>query len=453
VVLTHTQDGDNPILASLVQNGITRILTSPETRARLLAATGSVDPLIVRTLSEQSRVGDTEVPVEFLPLDQIAAPASAAVYLPRQAVLFAGPQVVHGPRAALAGSDTAQWVAVLGRLEGLGPARVAPAFGSWGGPELLNRQRRFLTELRRQVGYHIAQGRPRSALADEVRLPADCFVWTPYGHPVREDIEHVYQELTVPIAPFHGRVPTSSDPRPHALVLIGDGPHEPGHLEEGLQPVFSAAGVVPHFTVDANALSASNLAHVQLLVILRDGLMRPQRDPRTHFVWMTPEQERAVVAFVEGGHGFLNLHNAMGLYPPGGAYLQLVGGRYIGHGPLERFQVEVVDAAHPVTRGVGTFFVADEQHTPPYDEGRVHLLLRNRSDDGKIAAAGWVCEPGRGRLCHLANGHTLEALLHPMYQKLMCNAVRWCLRLEDSSAPSHAAAKPIDRQPTSVSNR
>ena len=86
-------------------------------------------------------------------------------------------------------------------------------------------------------------------------------------------------------------------------------------------------------------------------------------------------------------------------------------------------------------------FVADEQHTPPYDEKRAHLLLRNRSDDGTVAAAGWVREPGRGRLCHLANGHTTEALMHPMYQKLMRNAVQWCLRREDTIAPSQAEVK------------
>ena len=184
--------------------------------------------------------------------------------------------------------------------------------------------------------------------------------------------------------------------------------------------------------MDVRALSAENLAKVRLLVILRDGLQRPGPDPRRDFIWMTPEQQRAVVSFVEGGGGFLNLHNSMGLYPADGPYLDLVGGRYVGHGPLERFRVEVVDPDHPVTRGVSGFFVADEQHTPPYDEKRVHLLLRNRSDDGKSAAAGWVREPGRGRLCHLANGHTREALLHPMYQRLMRNAVRWCLRLEDA---------------------
>jgi type 1 glutamine amidotransferase len=189
------------------------------------------------------------------------------------------------------------------------------------------------------------------------------------------------------------------------------------------------------------------------LVVLRDGLMRPSRDHRADFVWMTPEQQQAVVEFVERGRGFLNLHNSMGLYPADGPYLDLVAGRYIGHGPLERFGVEVVDPSHPVTRGVGAFFVADEQHTPPYDEKRAHLLLRNRSDDGTVAAAGWVREPGRGRLCHLANGHTTEALLHPMYQKLMCNAVRWCLRMEDTGSTSRADTKPAVAAAINVSSR
>jgi type 1 glutamine amidotransferase len=126
----------------------------------------------------------------------------------------------------------------------------------------------------------------------------------------------------------------------------------------------------------------------------------------------------------------LNLHNSMGLYPKDGPYLNLVGGRYIGHGPLERFRVEVVDRRHPITKGVEDYSAADEQHAPPYDEGRVRLLLQNRSDEGKTAAAGWAYEPGRGRLCHLAGGHTRESWEHPMFQRLLRNAVEWCARWE-----------------------
>src|SRR5207237_4533657 len=141
----------------------------------------------------------------------------------------------------------------------------------------------------------IAQGRTPESLADEVRLPASCLVWRPYDTPTAADLGHVYAELAVPAAPFNGRPPAPSDYRPHALVLIGDQPHEPGHLEAGLRPVFEAAGVASHFTVDVRALSAENLSRVGLLVILRDGLQRPSADTKADYVWMTPEQQRAVV--------------------------------------------------------------------------------------------------------------------------------------------------------------
>jgi hypothetical protein len=295
---------------------------------------------------------------------------------------------------------------------------------------VLGRQRQLLTELRRQVAHGIAQGRPLAALRDEVRVPAPFLAWSPYDTPTAEDVVYVYREQTVPAAPFNGRPPRQDDPRPHALVLIGDGPHEPGYIEDGLRPVFEAAGVEPHFAVDVRALSAENLARVRLLVLLRDGLQRPRTGERSEYVWMTAEQGRAVADFIEGGGGLLSLHNALALYPADGAYLRLLGGRYTGHGPLERFRVEVADASHPVTRGVGDFSVADEQHAPEYDRGKVRLLLRSRSDEGKVAAAGWAGEPGRGRVCYLANGHTREALLHPTYQRLLRNAVGWCLRRE-----------------------
>jgi hypothetical protein len=180
--------------------------------------------------------------------------------------------------------------------------------------------------------------------------------------------------------------------------------------------------------VDVRALTAENLGRVQLLVILRDGLQRPSRESKSHYVWMTAEQQQQVADFVANGGAVLNLHNSLGLYPAHGPYLKLMGGRYTGHGPLERFRVEVVDRRHPITRGVDAFSVIDEQHAPDYDKDKVHLLLQARSDEGKITAAGWAYEPGRGRLCHLAPGHTREALLHPMYQRLLGNAVNWCLR-------------------------
>ncbi len=346
-----------------------------------------------------------------------------AIWIPSQRVLFAGDLITNGPRADVAAHDTAEWLAALDRLKKLDAAVVVPGRGSWGsGSQLIDRQIRFVQELRRQVAYAITLGSSVDSTVKDFLLPASYYTWMPYDTPRPEDIRHVYAELTA--AP----VRKLSTARDNALVLIGDRFHEPEHLEEGLRPALEAANIEAHFTVDTAQLTAANLAKVKLLVILRDGMLWPDGFDKPYKIWMTPEQEKAVVDFVESGGGFLNLHNSMGLYPENGPYLKLVGGRYIGHGPLERFRVEVVDRDHPVTQGLSDWFAADEQHTPPIDEKRAKMLLRNRSDEGKTAAAGWAYEPGKGRLCHLASGHTREALGHPMYQRALVNALRWCLR-------------------------
>ncbi len=431
-----------PIIEALVAGGIRRIVTSERIAERLAAAPNGLPANLLEARSGRASIGDASRVVEFISLDRAREDGAGAVYLQGEEVLFGGPLVHNGSRAKLAGHNTAEWIAALGDLEALRPKRVVPGFGTWDGPESLKRMRSVLTELRNQVSHEIAKGHSLEETQPRVRLPYGLLSWTTHTRPRADEIEHVYRELTVPNAPFAGQAPSASDKRPQALVLIGDSPHPPAPIEKALRPVFEATGVVPHFTVDVEALSAENLSEVQLFVILRDGRqvhrtgagrekLRVLEDPLHGEIgtWMTLAQEQAVVAFVEKGGAFLNLHNSLGLYPPAGPYLKLVGGRYIGHGPYERFRVEVTDPRHPITEGVSDFTTPDEQHTPIiYDESQVHRILNSRMDNGTVVPAGWVREVGRGRVCHLAGGHPLEPLLHPMYQRLMRNAVEWCLR-------------------------
>jgi hypothetical protein len=336
LILTHATAADASLVEELRRQGIKHVYLSPATHKSLTSRAGettadSAPVARYEVLEKETNLGDEQYKILFRPLDDCFTQGGALVQLADdQKILFAGPLVFHGPRAPLVATDTAAWSAALRDAATLGATQVVPGFGSWGAGELVDRQLQFLTELRRQVGYFIAQGRPHDDLLRVVSIAPDYLVWMPYDTPLAEDIEHVYGELTVPMAPYAGRPPARDDPTPHALVLIGDQPHEPAHVEAGLRPVFEATGVVPHFTVDVRALSAENLARVRLLVILRDGLQRPQTAGQQDYIWMTPEQERAVVEFVERGGSFLNLHNSMGLYPDNGPYLNLVGGRTSG---------------------------------------------------------------------------------------------------------------------------
>jgi type 1 glutamine amidotransferase/glyoxylase-like metal-dependent hydrolase (beta-lactamase superfamily II) len=440
-VITHINRHEVDAAGALLERGVSlwaerdaarMIRTAIErNRRRSSAATAHISEF-----TDHQKLGDPDDGVVLMSLGNVTGPGNTAVHLPRRGVLFAGAIGVNGPRAELPGTDTVGWIAALRKLRSLPCRTVVPGYGTVGGPPILERLERFLVELRRQVGHLVAQERPLDNIISQVRIEPEWLVWMPYDQPQREDIEHVYHELTIPHAPFGGAALPRSSSRPAALALIGDRPHEPGHIETGLRPALERSGMSTIFAVDTRVITPANLESVRLLVILRDGATWPGGASELK-VWMTRAQETAVVNFVERGGGLLALHNATALYPERGPYLRLVGGTYTTHGPLERFRVRVLDRSHFITHDVNDFEVADEQHVPVPDRSKVHLLLESRSAEGIVAAAGWAYQFGRGRVCYLANGHTREALEHPEFQKLLRNAMGWCVAkdVEEKTPP------------------
>ncbi|MEK7404930.1 MAG: ThuA domain-containing protein [Acidobacteriota bacterium] len=221
----------------------------------------------------------------------------------------------------------------------------------------------------------------------------------------------------------------STAKRPRALALIGDRYHSPVYIRDGLSRALVVENIPATFIEEVTALNAASLAEHQLLVILRDGMNWPDGYDKPHVKWMTDAQQQAIWDFVERGGGFLALHNAQGLYPPGGLYYKLFGGDYGGHPKPYVFTIRIENKDHPVTAGVEDFEIFDEHHMCKYYLDREHFLLRSIARDNTAAPAGWWNEAGKGRFCYLSPGHTPEALGHPMMQRMMRNAVNWLLRL------------------------
>jgi hypothetical protein len=215
---------------------------------------------------------------------------------------------------------------------------------------------------------------------------------------------------------------------PDAILLAGDRYHRAEDAFAGVGPALEAAGLTVAYTTDYASLDANRLAGKKLLCILRDGMEWPAGPDRPHTVWMQPHQEEAIERFVAGGGAFLPLHNAGWAYPWQNGYRRVMGGYYQGHPPVQPFDVHVVDPSHPITQGVEDYEITDEQHFLWFDYDRVDLLLRSRGRDGRESAAGWAYACGQGRVAYLANGHTLDILMHPMVQRLLHNAARWLLR-------------------------
>ncbi|MCC6861216.1 MAG: ThuA domain-containing protein [Bryobacterales bacterium] len=262
-------------------------------------------------------------------------------------------------------------------------------------------------------------------------------------------------------AGFLPALPAPAAPKATAFALVGDRYHNPDYIRTALRKTLvKDLGVSIDFTDEVAALNARSLSGYRLLILFRDGMLWPDGYPdpgtypgyvqgRTRIVsdppvpererksvpWITPEQGRAVKEFASRGGGILFYHNVTYISPDNDDFRDVLGAVTQGHPPMRPFRVKVVNAGHPITRGVRDFLVTDEQHFLIYQKDPKHVLLRSVNEDGLTyrnlgasCEAGWAYDYGKGRICYLAPGHMIVNLWNPEYEKLQQNAVRWLLR-------------------------
>ncbi len=196
------------------------------------------------------------------------------------------------------------------------------------------------------------------------------------------------------------RAATKAQPR--AVALIGDRAHNSNYIQMSLDRVFHALNIPIDYTIDYAALSAASLKPYQLLLIFRDGenpvagssgadfyadyernLENADDFPGVKPVpWMSEEQGLAIKSFVTDGGGFYALHDASHISLSCKNYRDVMGGAFVGHPPLRPFEVHATANAHPITAGMETFVVSDEQHFVDYDKDPHYIILESENRDG-----------------------------------------------------------------------
>ncbi len=246
---------------------------------------------------------------------------------------------------------------------------------------------------------------------------------------------------------------------PRCLALIGDRYHNADYIRLSLNKVFADLNIPVDYTIDTAADLGTMLKNYQLFLILRDGMLWPggyagpdayvgyqmdleNRDdfPAAKSVtWMTEAQGQAIKDFVNAGGGFYPMHNSSHISLGCKNYRDVMGGAYIGHPPLRPFEVHVTANAHPITAGIQTFMVNDEQHYVEYDKDPKYLILESENRDGLTyeeggrklggkAHAGWAHDYGKGRVVFTAVGHTVHAMWNPQYFELQKRSIKWLLK-------------------------
>ncbi len=204
----------------------------------------------------------------------------------------------------------------------------------------------------------------------------------------------------------------------NVLVLCDDYWHPASVVRYGLQDL-AARGFHFVWIEDAGAWSPGLMAPFAAVVLSKSNNV----SSRDREAWMTPRVEQAFVEYVSQGGGLLALHSGTAEYEGTPALRALLGGVFVRH-PAQCPVTAVPREGHPLAEGAVPFTLRDEHYQMAMGEGDVDVFLTTRSSHGE-QPGGWTRSQGRGRVSVLTPGHNLEIWLHPSYQAMVINALRW----------------------------
>lgn len=135
--------------------------------------------------------------------------------------------------------------------------------------------------------------------------------------------------------------------------------------------------------------------------------------------------------YVRAGGGFLAVHSSL-VYGENNRpeFSKMLGCAFVSHPPRCEVQVHVTQAVHPVAQGVEGFAERDEHYIIEMNAPDADVFLESTSEKGGRQTAGYTRMIGEGRLCVLTPGHTLSVWENPQFQKLLLNAMTWCMKEE-----------------------
>ena len=203
------------------------------------------------------------------------------------------------------------------------------------------------------------------------------------------------------------------------LVFCGDHWHPPQIAQEGLAGV-AGTEFTFDWLEDARDWSPEVLKGYSLVILTKSNNVSAS-DPTG---WMTEAVQTAFAKYVGAGHGLLAIHSGTAEYDDKPVLRGLLGGVFHHH--PEQCPVTIQPRSkHPLSAGANPFTLMDEHYFMALDDVRADVFATATSEHGEQPAA-WTRVEGQGHVAVLTPGHNLEVWLHPSFQALVRNCLRWC---------------------------
>ena len=207
------------------------------------------------------------------------------------------------------------------------------------------------------------------------------------------------------------------------VLFLGDNAgHRPTNRFALMQPALASRGIDLTYTDKLDDLSATNLARYDALVIYANHTR------------ISPDQEKALLEYVENGHGFVPIHCASFCFLNSAKYVELVGAQFKSHG-TGVFKETIVNSDHPVMKSLTPIESWDESYVhSKHNTNRI--VLAERRDDKGNEPYTWVRESGKGRVFYTAWGHDQRTWSNPQFVSLIENGIRWAAAASGKTSTS-----------------
>ncbi len=208
------------------------------------------------------------------------------------------------------------------------------------------------------------------------------------------------------------------------LVLCDDHWHPAEVIELGIAPLSSKY----HLTIIKAAkdiLTPERIAKYPIIINCKMNVINAANTNPWFDENVTEVGPKELEEYVRNGGGFLSVHagNTSKAEEP---YTEFVGNYFIGHPP--RCTVEVkMTADHSITNGVKDFEIRDEHYNIAVVAEDAEIFCKTCSATGGEQVGGYTRSIGKGRLCVLTPGHNLDVWYNENFQKLLTNAIEWCV--------------------------
>lgn len=226
-----------------------------------------------------------------------------------------------------------------------------------------------------------------------------------------------------PAAPNPGGTPAAV----RVLMLTATAGFRHDSIATARQVMTAAAAAAGDLTIttteDVSSITSATLGSYDVLMFaLTSGELA-----------FSAEQKAAILAFVNGGKGFIGVHSATDTLYEWPDYGRLIGAYFKEH-PWTQFAAVIVeDQNHPSTTGLGASFQLLEEFYTFRENPRAGVQVLLRLDAGSVGASGdyplaWTATAGAGRVYYNALGHFPGTWTDQRFQRQLLGAIRWAGR-------------------------